>query len=1424
MRRPIAWVLAVASAIAGCGSSGSVEPAPADGGTAPVSHPLTGTPRALVEPRVTSALPRHALEVGAQVAPPPAAGPSAQPIAWLLLPKLTGSGSTDQRFGESVSISGDTIAVGAPGDNGSGTLSGSAYVFRRTGTTWQLEYQLNGAGSYAQFGASVSVDGDTLVVGAPGGSGSGRSGEAYVYTRSGTTWTQQWSVSGSGTDRFGAAVAVSGDTLVVGAPSEGFSFGYANIYVRSGSNWSQQSSKSAGSNRDFFGAAVALDGDVAVVGAPGSGNDWGYATIYQRSGTSWSTENTKSASSQGDRFGAAVGTDAATVIVGAPGPGTTWGNATLFFGTSSSWPEQGSFSSLTQGDFFGTAVGVLADTAAITWTGSGAGGDAGGVRVYSRSGSVWTQTDTLPPGDANAGDGFGRSVSVGETAIVVGCPQCGSVDDGAAYVFWRGLPLGSPCPAPADCASGYCVQGVCCDRACAASCESCSSAHTGAATGTCALVLAGTDPKNQCPAEAASTCGFTGNCSGTDPSCERHPASTVCAAASCPTATSQNPADLCDGFGFCSATPTTPCSTGYACVAGACRTTCTTGTDCATGYGCHTASGQCRLVNGSSCSSGTSCVSGFCVDGVCCSSACTGTCQACSAALKQTGASGTCGPAKSATDPRNHCADQGATSCGTNGLCNGAGACSLYPSGTGCGVGTCTGTVFNASSSCNGTGTCQPNATATECAPHQCAATGCRRPCTIAGDCVSGYACHVASGECRKVAGAACTVAIDCASDFCVDGVCCSTACTGACQVCSAALKASGTGSGTCGPAAAATDPHGDCADEGVSSCGTSGACDGAGACALYAAATPCTAGSCVTATSEDPPDQCSGTGTCAATAATPCATGYACVSGACRSTCTTDAHCSTGYRCHGASSACRKVDGATCAAASECASGFCVDGVCCATACSGTCQACSTATKQGGGTDGICGSARAGTDPHSTCADQGASSCGLDGSCDGAGACARYPSGTGCGAGSCSGTTFTSAGSCDGTGTCTPGATTTNCSPYQCATSGCTSPCSSDADCVSAHYCDVAGACVPLQPNASPCARDGECSSGACVDQVCCENACDAPCSACSALAKGQGDDGVCGTVASGLDPHDDCEPDPGFPASCKADGACDGSGACRAFARLGTGCGVTTCAGGLVQGDLCDGQGTCQGGSEVPCAPFGCRGNECGETCSGDAECAKDAICGPAGVCVATKPLGDSCGTDGECNSGYCVDGHCCNAICNGQCEACDDPSSLGRCGTITGPPHGSRAPCKGEGTPCAGQCDGADNSACTYPGGAQSCGEGRTCDQGDCVQTSPICVDEVTTQPPGGSPESCSPFACNAATGECRQTCAVTAECAAGFACDAPGCIEVGGDGASSTDDGGCGCRVGPVDPSARSAWLAGVIVLGALGRRRRRARRG
>ncbi len=305
------------------------------------------------------------------------------------------------------------------------------------------------------------------------------------------------------------------------------------------------------------------------------------------------------------------------------------------------------------------------------------------------------------------------------------------------------------------------------------------------------------------------------------------------------------------------------------------------------------------------------------------------------------------------------------------------------------------------------------------------------------------------------------------------------------------------------------------------------------------------------------------------------------------------------------------------------CTSGFCVDGVCCGTACADICTSCNTEASAG-----ICVPSPVGTDPREDCPDDGVASCGRDGTCDGSGACRRYPIGVICRGQTCLGSTRTNASRCDNAGNCRP-TSGQPCDPYQCDATGndCRSTCGDSSDCIAGTFCD--GDSCGKKPLGAACAVGDDCNSSICAQGVCCATDCSGTCQSCALT----GSAGTCTDVPAGEDPLEKCA-DTGR-VGCGTDGACDGQGSCRLYAA-GTVCKDPSCAGttGTAQG-RCDGAGTCAVGPPLTCGP--CQ--VC--TLTGVAP-----ICSPVAVGLAPVVASQcatqavaTCGTDGTCDgNGAC------------------------------------------------------------------------------------------------------------------------------------------------------------------------------------------
>jgi hypothetical protein len=367
-----------------------------------------------------------------------------------LTPAANGSGL-------SVAVSGNTVVVGAPHQMvGSNSEQGAAYVFVESGGTWSQQAELIASDGATDdgFGGSVAVSGSTVVVGAPYHTvGSNPyQGVAYVFIESNGTWNQQTELTasnGAQGNLLGYSVAISGNTLVLGAPAVIASLfpsgpGAAYVFVESGGVWAQQAELTAsdGMAADSFGLSVAVLGSTAVVGAPrhtvGSNSGQGAAYMFEQSGTTWSqqAELTASDGAQGDWFGYSVAVSGGTAVVGAPQhvyPSSGLGSAYVFVESGGTWSQRAELTASDGGGYFGSSVAVSGSTAVIGAPAHEVGthNSQGAAYAFGESGGVWSEQAEITASNGGAGDEFGSSVAVSGGTAVVGVLN----NLEAAYVF-----------------------------------------------------------------------------------------------------------------------------------------------------------------------------------------------------------------------------------------------------------------------------------------------------------------------------------------------------------------------------------------------------------------------------------------------------------------------------------------------------------------------------------------------------------------------------------------------------------------------------------------------------------------------------------------------------------------------------------------------------------------------------------------------------------------------------------------------------------------------------------------------------------------------------------------------------------------------------------------------------------------------------
>jgi hypothetical protein len=373
---------------------------------------------------------------------------------------VASDGAAYDYLGRSVSLSGVTLAVGAYGDDDKGSDSGSVHVYTRSGATWTQEAKIvapDGAAS-DYFGSSVSLSGDSLAVGAHQDDDKGSSsGSVYVYTRTGTSWTQEAKIvasDGAASDNLGSSVSLSGDSLAVGAygdDDKGSDSGSVYVYTRTGTTWSQEAKivASDGANDDRLGYSVSLCGDTLAVGAyqdDDKGTDSGSVYVYTRTGTSW-TQEAKIVASDGapyDRLGWSVSLSGDSLAVGAHNDddkGTDSGSVHVYTRNGTTWTQEVKLvaSDGAASDNLGYSVSLSGDSLAVgAYDDDDKGTDSGSVYMYTRTGTTWTQQEAkLIASDGSGGDRLGISVSVSGKTIAVGAysdDDKGS-NSGSVYAF-----------------------------------------------------------------------------------------------------------------------------------------------------------------------------------------------------------------------------------------------------------------------------------------------------------------------------------------------------------------------------------------------------------------------------------------------------------------------------------------------------------------------------------------------------------------------------------------------------------------------------------------------------------------------------------------------------------------------------------------------------------------------------------------------------------------------------------------------------------------------------------------------------------------------------------------------------------------------------------------------------------------------------
>jgi hypothetical protein len=347
-------------------------------------------------------------------------------------------GDQGENFATSTAISGNVAVIRAPHQSDYYGEQGAADIYSR-GTngnwTWQQELSDN-------YDGPIAIDGNTLVIGAPEQAFGDNhyQGAAYIYVKSGATWTEQAEladlVNGKADDFFGESVAISGDTVLIGASRIDGNAGCVFVYVRSGTTWTRQAklTVSATPAGSYVGEVVALRGDTALINGPYFSGDAGSAYIFQRSGTTWTQKKKLTAldGAMGDNFGTTLALSDKAAFVGAVqkqiGVNVDQGRVYIFLG--SDWNTESTIDSPagTTYGYFGSSIAVDGKRLVI-----GEDGQSSAYVFYSDQGNWSLQSSVMGAPFSN----FGTSASASDGTILIGAISDGNGSNhgGRAYIF-----------------------------------------------------------------------------------------------------------------------------------------------------------------------------------------------------------------------------------------------------------------------------------------------------------------------------------------------------------------------------------------------------------------------------------------------------------------------------------------------------------------------------------------------------------------------------------------------------------------------------------------------------------------------------------------------------------------------------------------------------------------------------------------------------------------------------------------------------------------------------------------------------------------------------------------------------------------------------------------------------------------------------
>jgi hypothetical protein len=387
--------------------------------------------------------------------------------AWTQQQKITSTPrGVGAQFGNAVAISGNTMVVGARFDGTTASQAGAAYVFILNNGAWTQQAVLlaNDGAAADKFGYSVAIDSNTIVVGAyQDDTGFSNGGSAYVFVRNGTSWTFQQKLTPAimaADDEFGNAVGITGNSIIIGShfadlPNNADA-GAAYVFQRSGTSWTEIQKLTPAAMvplGDNFGESVAMSNGKAAIGASGDDTpETAAGAVYvfsQGGGGFYGIEQkiTIPNGTNGDRFGSSVSIENNLLVGGAredaPVVGqTSRGSAYIYEFVGSNWISQGQIiaSDGAAFDRFGWSVAVSNNAIAVgaREDDTTVGSDAGSAYIFSRVGNGWSETQKLAPTDTFNGDRFGSGAALSNGNLVIGAAEktlTAPNGQGAAYYF-----------------------------------------------------------------------------------------------------------------------------------------------------------------------------------------------------------------------------------------------------------------------------------------------------------------------------------------------------------------------------------------------------------------------------------------------------------------------------------------------------------------------------------------------------------------------------------------------------------------------------------------------------------------------------------------------------------------------------------------------------------------------------------------------------------------------------------------------------------------------------------------------------------------------------------------------------------------------------------------------------------------------------